>query len=72
MTDWAGPDAILKKVSIQLGAPNLPGDRMRLTGTVTATERIGTEGRVQLEVVGTNSYGHHVDAAVSLSLPLEA
>ena len=26
VTDWAGPDAIVRNVSIKLGGPNLPGD----------------------------------------------
>src|SRR5207249_5162691 len=31
VTDWAGPDAVLKKVAIRLGAPNYPGDTMTMT-----------------------------------------
>ena len=34
VTDWAGPNAVLKRVAIKLGAPNLPGDTMKMTGTV--------------------------------------
>jgi len=34
VTDWAGPDAILRNVSIRLGAPNYPGDTMVMTGEV--------------------------------------
>src|SRR5207244_5060521 len=37
VTDWAGPDAVLKKVAIRLGASNYPGDTMRMTGQVTST-----------------------------------
>jgi len=37
VTDWAGPDAVLNRVAIKLGAPNLPGDTMKMTGTVTVT-----------------------------------
>ena len=32
VTDWAGPDALLKSVKIRLGAPNYPGDTMTMTG----------------------------------------
>jgi acyl dehydratase len=38
ITDWAGPTAHLKKVAIRLGAPNYPGDTMRMTGEVTAVD----------------------------------
>src|ERR687889_705483 len=38
VTDWAGPDAVIKKVSIRLGAPNYPGDTMTMTGSVTVKD----------------------------------
>ena len=34
ITDWAGPNAVLKSVKIRLGAPNYPGDTMVMSGTV--------------------------------------
>jgi 3-oxo-4,17-pregnadiene-20-carboxyl-CoA hydratase beta subunit len=64
VTDWAGPDAILKKVSIRLGAPNYPGDTMRMTGQVTRVQ--GTE--VEVDVRGANSLGDHVTGTVTLEL----
>jgi acyl dehydratase len=67
VTDWAGPDAILTGVAIKLGAPNLPGDTMKLTGTVTAKDE--REGTISVEVVGTNSWGDHVTGRVSVALP---
>lgn len=36
VTEWAGPEAHLRKVAIRLGAPNYPGDTMTLTGSVTS------------------------------------
>src|SRR5437870_4912605 len=53
VTDWAGPDAVLKKVAIRLGAPNYPGDTMRMTGRVSAR----TDGNVEVEIRGANSMG---------------
>src|SRR4029450_10653630 len=38
VTDWAGPNAVLKAVKIRLGAPNYPGDTMTLSGEVTKKE----------------------------------
>lgn len=67
ITDWAGPDAILRKVSIRLGAPNYPGDTMVMTGTVSAAD---DETRtVTVDVVGANSQGNHVTGQVTLTLP---
>jgi acyl dehydratase len=65
VTDWAGPEAMLKAVSIRLGAPNYPGDTMRLTGTVT--DKQSTD--VSVEIHGTNAIGEHVSGTVRLTLP---
>jgi hypothetical protein len=67
VTDWAGPDAVLKKVSIRLGAPNYPHDTMHMTGTVTAKD--DTTRTVEVAVRGANSIGDHVVGTVRLTLP---
>jgi acyl dehydratase len=67
VTDWAGPDAVLKKVSIRLGAPNYPGDTMHLTGSVTAKDEAA--GTVTVSLRGSNSLGDHVTGTVVLTLP---
>ena len=67
ITDWAGPDAVLKKVAIRLGAPNYPGDTMTMTGKVTAKD--DETGIVEVAVRGANSRGDHVTGTVSLTLP---
>jgi acyl dehydratase len=65
ITDWAGPDATIRKVAIRLGAPNYPGDTMTLTGKVTAKD----EGTVVVAVRGANRLGDHVTGTVTVSLP---
>ncbi|MEU4731085.1 MaoC family dehydratase [Streptomyces sp. NPDC023588] len=60
VTDHLGPQAVLRKVAIRLGAPNYPGDTMTLTGTVAAVS--GTI--VEIRVVGANGLGHHVTGTV--------
>jgi acyl dehydratase len=65
ITDWAGPDAVLKSVKIRLGAPNYPGDTMTLTGSVTGKE----DGVVEVSLRGANSLGDHVTGTVALELP---
>ena len=64
VTDWAGPDAIIRKVSIRLGVPNYPGDTMTMTGCVTAK----ANGVVDVSVRGTNGLGDHVTGSVSVEL----
>src|SRR4051812_4263614 len=67
VTDWAGPDAVLKKVSIRLGAPNYPGDTMVLTGSVSAKDDAAQV--VTIDLVGANRQGNHVTGQVTLRLP---
>ena len=65
VTDWSGPDTIIKKVSIRLGVPNYPDDTMRLTGTVKSVD--GNE--IEVAVRGANSLGDHVVGTVRVQLP---
>ena len=67
VTSWAGPAAVVKAIKIRLGAPNYPGDRMVLTGTVTE-KRDG--GRVEIKVRGVNAIGPHVTGTVVVQLPV--
>jgi 3-oxo-4,17-pregnadiene-20-carboxyl-CoA hydratase beta subunit len=64
VTDWAGPDAIIRKVAIRLGAPNYPGDTMTLTGSVAAK----ADGVVDVAVRGANGLGDHVTGTISVAL----
>jgi len=65
VSDWAGPNALIRQVKIRLGTPNLPGDSMTLTGSVTAKEG----DVVELEVAGKNAWGNHVTGTVRVALP---
>ena len=65
VTDWAGPNATIRNVKIKLGAPNLPGDTMTLSGTIS--DVAGEE--VTVEVAGKNSWGNHVTGSVRVMLP---
>ena len=67
VTDWAGPDAMLRKVSIKLGTPNTPGDTMKLRGEVTSVD--ATSGTVEVSVVAKNAWGDHATGTVTVALP---
>ena len=64
VTDWAGPGAVIKSIGLRLGVPWYAYDTVVFTGEVTAVEN----GIVTVKVVGSNSLGDHVVAAVTLSL----
>jgi acyl dehydratase len=69
LTDWAGPEAMVKKLSIRLGVPCFPGDPLRFTGGVTG-KAAGSDGENFVEVTfkGSNSLGDHVSGTATLSL----
>jgi hypothetical protein len=64
VTDWAGPEALLSALRIRLGAPNYPGDAMRLEGSVAKAEG----GQVEVAIRGRNRLGDHVTGTVELRL----
>jgi len=65
VTDWAGPNALVKGVQLKLGGPNMPGDTLKIRGKI-----LEVDGEVALvEVAGTNAWGNHVTAKVKVALP---
>ena len=70
-TDWSGPEAVVKSVDLRLGAPNIPGMLMTVSGEVTALDK--DSGLVDLAVTGENNiWGMHMQGTVQLTLPKES
>jgi acyl dehydratase len=69
LTDWAGPDAILRRLSIRLGVPAFPGTTLTFTGEVTDCRDVGGEQHVDVELRATTDLGDHVTGTATLSLP---
>src|ERR1700722_6035733 len=69
LTDWAGPEAMVKKLAIRLGAPVFPGSPLTYTGMVTGTSKAGEEGIVEVELRATNDLGDHVSGTAVLTVP---
>jgi uncharacterized protein len=63
--DWAGPDAVVRAISIRLGVPCHAGDTLTLSGQVTAAE--GAEQVVS--VTGRCGLGDHVTGTVRIERP---
>ncbi len=66
VTDWAGPEALVRSVKIKLGVPCYAYDTLVLTGTVTAKR---DSGRVAVAVRGAGKLGDHVTGTVEIDLP---
>lgn len=65
VTSWTGPDAVVRRIRVRLGAPNYPGDTMTMTGVVSVVDA----GVVEVAVRGRNSLGDHLTGLVVVELP---
>lgn len=71
VTDWTGPEALVREYEMQLLRPNYPGDTMRLTGTVRSAVATDGRGLVTVDLLGTNSLGRHTQGSVCVELPMQ-
>jgi hypothetical protein len=73
VTDWAGPQAVVRNVAIRLGAPCYAGDTLTFTGQAEPATQAepaevgGTEYLVR--VTGRCSLGDHVTGTVRVLVP---
>ena len=71
LTDWAGPDAMVKHIAIRLGVPVFPGHTLTFTGEVTGLHREGDEGIVEVALRAVNDLGEHIGGTAKIGLPIE-
>jgi hypothetical protein len=65
VSDWAGPEALVRSIKIRLGVPCYAYETLTFTGRVVS--RDGAD--VELAVSAVDSLGEHVTGTVSLTLP---
>ncbi len=71
VTDWSGPEAVIKKLDLRLGAPNVPVLLFTFPGYFTYKN--DSNGQVSIAVLGENNiWGMHMQGTVELALPQEA
>lgn len=68
VTDWAGPKARVKSISLRLGVPWYAYDTTVLSGEVVEVDG----DQVTVDVLGRNSLGDHVTAKVKLTMGVGA
>jgi MaoC like domain len=69
VTDWAGPEALVRKIAIRLGAPCYAGDTLTFSGRVAAGGPGDTAGGAYIvEVTGRCSLGDHVTGTVHVAV----
>ncbi|MBE1497081.1 hypothetical protein H4696_004181 [Amycolatopsis lexingtonensis] len=65
VSDWAGPEALIRSVKIRLGVPCYAYDTLTFTGRVVSAD--GND--VVVLVSGVDSLGEHVAGTVEVTLP---
>lgn len=69
VTDWTGPDCMVREHTLRLGRPNYAGDTLRLSATVAQTVVQQGRRQVKLEFVGRNSLGQAIDGDLLVEFP---
>ncbi|MFJ1764280.1 MaoC family dehydratase [Amycolatopsis sp. NPDC088138] len=65
VSEWAGPEALIRSIKIRLGVPCYAYDTLTFTGRV-----LSCEGRdAVVAVSGVDSLGEHVAGTVEVTLP---
>jgi acyl dehydratase len=72
LTDWAGPDARIRRIAIRLGVPVHPGHTMTYTGHVTGVRDDGDETVVEVAFTAMDDLGEHVGGTAEVGLPRAA
>jgi hypothetical protein len=65
VSEWAGPEALIRSIKIRLGVPCYAYDTLTFTGRVVSCE--GQDAVVA--VSGVDSLGEHVAGTVEVTLP---
>jgi hypothetical protein len=70
VTDWAGPEAMIRKIAIRLGAPGIPGQPLHFSGEIARVSDEGDERVLEVTIRAANDLGDHATGTVVVSLPL--
>jgi hypothetical protein len=71
LTDWGGPDSVVKRLAIRLGVPAHPGPDLVFTGRVAGVEAAGDDLVVEVEFRAATAGGDHVTGSATLLVPAE-
>ncbi len=71
VTDSAGPRAVVRRLSIRLGGPAVPGYPLHFTGTVTNQRTVDVHRELEVTLRAANDLGDHATGTVELTLPID-
>jgi acyl dehydratase len=69
LTDWAGPEARIRRVAIRLGVPVHPGHTLTYTGQVTGVREEADETVVDIAFTAIDDLGEHVGGTAEVGFP---
>lgn len=77
LSQWAGPQALIRQISIRLGVPCYAGDVLRFGGEVTEREASGDDlpggyERCRVSVTGRCGLGDHIIGTAVVDVPRSA
>ena len=68
LTDWAGPETMIKKLAIRLGVPVFPGSTLTFTGRVVSVSADAGQRVIEVEFQAANDLGNHLTGTAMLDL----
>jgi hypothetical protein len=69
VSQWAGPQALLRQTSVRLGVPCYAGDTLTFTGAVTSRSDTPDGERYEVKVTGRCELGDHIIATAVIDVP---
>ena len=70
LTDWAGPETLVKNIKIRLGVAAIPNQELRFSGEVLAKTERCDECMVEVSIKVANEIGDHATGTAVVSVPL--
>ena len=71
VTDWAGPLAVVRRLTIRLGGPAVPGYPLHFTGAVTDQRELDHQRALEVTMRAANDLGDHATGTVEVALPID-
>ncbi len=69
VSQWAGPQALLRETKLRLGVPCYAGDTLTFSGQVAGHTVLAGADRYEVSVTGRCSLGDHIIASAVLDVP---
>lgn len=69
ITDWVGPEGMVKNIKIRLGVPAIPDQILLFSGEVLSKIDASDETLVEISIKASNPLGDHATGTAVVSVP---